>query len=208
MREMMQPVPPTGIGTDFFSHEAPASGGAPPSLLSPPGVVALSCGDLGAALALLAVRTGQLERWTADEARDADEQRAEAQALAEVKAIRSEAGAMREQAWFDAATSVAQVIAASDSPSGGASSSTKPSTASGAIAALKVFGDDMYGADQKDDEANAKGAEAGASSAQYAASGAHDALSDAAELITSALSFYGEYVATQSQTAAASLRSS
>jgi hypothetical protein len=166
----------------------------------------MTSADLGAALAILSVRTGQLERWTATEARDADERRTEAEAQAQVQAMRAEAGSMRDEAWFDAATSVAQVAAASDAPSGGTSSSTKTSTASGAIAAVKAFGDGLYGADQKDDEANAKGAEAGVSSAQYAAGGAHDAISDATELITSALSFYREYVATRAQTSAAALR--
>jgi hypothetical protein len=205
----MQPISPLGAGSEVSIIRSPPQEGDPPSLLaSPGGVVAMSSGDLGAALAVLAVQTGQLERWTATEARDADERRIEAEVLTQVQAIRVEAGSMRDEAWFDAATSVAQAAAAGGAPSGGAPSSASPSTASGAIAALKAFGDGMYGADQKDDEATAKGGEAAATSAQDAAGGAHDALTDATELISSALAFYREYVATRAQTSAASLGAS
>jgi hypothetical protein len=199
----MQPISTLNTSTGSLSYDVPATDGAPPSLLaSPRTIAAVSSGDLGAALAVLAVQSGQLERWTATEARNADEQRTEAQVLAEVQAIRAQAGSMRDEAWFDAAASVAQVAATQSSSSGTSSSA---STAGSTLAAVKTFGDGMYGADQKEDDANAKGGEAGATSAQNAAGAAHDVLADASDLINAALSFYREYVATRAQTSTAAL---
>jgi hypothetical protein len=143
------------------------------------------------------VQSGQLQRAAATSARDADEARAEDQANQEVQDIRAQAQSMRQQAWLDAATTVATTTA------GG-----KSRVLGSILAGAKAFGDGMYGADQKDDEASAKGHEAGVNAARFAADGAHDAVSDARDFIRSALDFYREYVSTRAQTMAAALRGS
>lgn len=175
-----------------------AAGAAPPSLLPEPSpLVAGVAGDIGAELAALAVRSGQLQRAAATSARDADEARAQDEARQEVQDIRAQAQSMRQQAWLDAATTVATATA------GG-----KSRVLGSVLAGARAFGDGLYGADQRDDEAGAKSHEAGVNAARFAADGARDAVSDARDFIRSALDFYREYVATRAQTRAAALRGS
>lgn len=171
---------------------APASA-VLPSLLPEP--AALVAGDVGAELAALAVRSGQLQRAAATSARDADEARAQDEANQEVQDIRAEAQSMRQQAWFDAATTVATATA------GG-----KSRVLGSVLAGARALGDGLYGADQKDDEASAKGREAGINAARFAADAARDAVSDSRDFIRAALDFYREYVAARAQTSAAALR--
>ena len=182
---------------------------APPSPLLPLPRVAGDLGscadDVGATLAALAVENGQAQRRVATASRDADEARAEEQAVQEVAALHAEAGSIREQAWFDAVTSGAQVAAQQSAP-GGSQTSSSGSVASGALGGAKAFGDGLFAADEKDDEASAKGYDAGVTSARFASDGAHDALADAQSLVQSALELYREFVATQAQTRSAALR--
>ncbi|MGH7438644.1 MAG: hypothetical protein ACRENE_23390 [Polyangiaceae bacterium] len=146
--------------------------------------------DLGGAIASLGVQSGEVERDTAAAARRADEALAEAQSHAQVDALRSEAGSMRDGALFDGAMAFLQATAGGKSSGVGA-----------VLCGVKGTGDGLYGAAEKDDEASAKGFEAAASAAQNAAEGAHDAISSADQLVQSSLDLYKEYVATEGQTA-------
>jgi hypothetical protein len=145
-------------------------------------------GDVGAELAALAVQSGLVERWEASDARNADESLAYAQAQQEVQALRSEAGSLADQAWFDGAVALSQGVA------GGKSS------AIGAIlAGVKGAGDGLHSADQKNDEATAKGFEAAATATRSAADGARDAAAGADQYVQSALELFRQYVTTEGQ---------
>jgi hypothetical protein len=148
--------------------------------------------DLAAAIASLAVESGEIQRDGAADARSAEEALAQSQAQSEVDALRSEAGSMRNQAVFDGAVAFLQCTA------GG-----KSTTVGAVLGGVKGAGDGLYGATEKDDEASAKGFEAGAAAAQSGAQGAHDAVASADQLIQSGLELYKEYVATEAQTSSA-----
>jgi hypothetical protein len=136
----------------------------------------------------MAVSNGVVERWAAHDARQADEARIESEDAAEVKAIHSEAFSMRVEACFDVGVTVAGAAAGA--------------TTGGLIAkGGKAFIDGWLSADQKDDEAVAKGHEAASTGAKTAADDAHDNLGAADAFIKAALDFYQEYVTTKSQTA-------
>jgi hypothetical protein len=182
------PLPPS------FCDAAPAPAGPPPSSLLP-SPFAPAPGDLGGELAALAVASGELQRAAATDARSADEARAQAEIAKEVQTIRAEAQATRQQACFDAVLGVEVAVVTSQS-----------AVAGGVALAAKTFGDGLLSANQKDDEASARGHEAGVDAARFAVDGAHDALADARDFIRSALDFYKEYVATQARTDAAALR--
>ncbi len=197
----MNPVEASSVSVPFASGyesvETP-SGAAPISLLPAPSALpGVISGDVGAELAALAVASGEVERTAATDARNADEARAVSEAEQELQAIRSQAQSLRQEAWFDGATTVATLTA-------GGSSQALGSVIGGA----KALGDGLYGADQKDDEASARGYEAGVTAARFAGDGAHDALSAASDFIRSALDFYKEYVTTRAQTSSAALRGS
>ena len=151
-----------------------------------------SYADLGAAIASLAVESGEIQRDGAADARSAEEGLAQSQAQSEVDALRSEAGSMRDQAVFDGGVAFLQCTAGGKSNAVGA-----------VLGGVKGMGDGLYGAGEKNDEASAKGFEAGATAAQSGAEGAHDAVADADQLIQSALELCKEYVSTQAQTSSA-----
>ncbi len=156
-------------------------------------VTSIGCyADLGAAIASLAVESGEIQRDGAADARSAEEALAQSQAQAEVDTLRSEAGSMRDQAIFDGAVAFAQCSA------GG-----KSNVVGAVLGGAKGTGDGLYGATEKNDEASAKGFEAGATAAQNGVEGAHDAMNNANQLIQSALEFCKEYVSTQAQTSSA-----
>jgi hypothetical protein len=157
----------------------------------------LGAGDPGAALAALAVQCGQAQRSAATDARNADEALVEADDQRDVQSLRAEARSMWQQAWLDGATAIFEGTA------GG-----KATTLGTVAAGVKGLGDGLYAADEKNDEASAKGFEAGAHAAQFAEDNARDASSGAASLIQAALDFYKEYVSTEGQTSEAALRAS
>jgi hypothetical protein len=183
------PISPThgyAGGVDFEPYPAATASAA--DLLPEPQAMLLAPGDLGAEIAALAVSNGVVERWAARDARQADEARIESEDAAEVKAIHSEAFSMRVEACFDVGVTVAGAAA------GG--------TTGGLIAkGGKAFIDGWLNADQKDDEAAAKGHEAASAGAKSAADDAHDNLAATDAFIKSALDFYQEYVNTRGQTA-------
>jgi hypothetical protein len=151
-----------------------------------------SYADLGAAIASLAVESGEIQRDGAADARSAEEALARSEAQSEVDALRSESGSMRDQAVFDGAAAFLQCTAGGKSGAVGA-----------VLGGVKSTGDGLYGAAEKNDEADAKGFEAAVTSAQNGAEGAHDAITNADQLIQSALELYKEYVSTQDQTSSA-----
>jgi hypothetical protein len=178
---------PACVSSDAVTNEATAD------LLPDPGSAFIAPGDLGAAIAVLAVQNGVAERWAAREARQADEAQAQTEEAAEVSALRKEALSLRTQAGVDVCITAIGVAG------GGAT---------GALVA-KVgtsFVDGWLGADQKGDEATAKGCEAAGADARSAADDAHDNLSAADAFIKAAIDFYQEYVVTRGQTANAAAR--
>ncbi len=178
-------TPPT------FVDDGPASPGAASLPLPTLPLPIVSAGsDLGAAIAALAIQNGQLQHTEANDDRNAQEALARSDADAEVQALRSEASSIGNQAWMDGA------LAAFQASAGG-----KSQALGSVLAGVKGAGDGLYSADQKTDEANAKGFEAGVNVANEGADGAHDAISGADQLVQAALDFYREYVSTAAQTA-------
>jgi hypothetical protein len=156
--------------------------------LPPSPTVALD-DDVGAELAVLGVESGKLERTEATDGRNAEEELAQTEAQQEVQSLRSEAGTIASQAWMDGAIGVLQ-----------AASGGKSSTLGAVLVGAKGAGDGLYGAEEKGDEATAKGCEAAVGAAQAGAEGAHDAITGADQLVQSTLEFYKEYVSTTAQT--------
>jgi hypothetical protein len=146
-------------------------------------------GDFGSELAVLGVESGQLEHAEATADRDAEQKLAQAEATAEVQALRSEASSIGSQAWMDGG------LAAFQAAAGG-----KSAVLGAVVSGLKGTGDGICAADQKGDEATAKGCEAAVTAAQSGAEGAHDVISNAEQLVQSSLEFYKEYVSTTAQT--------
>jgi hypothetical protein len=160
------------------------------NLLPDPQSVFVAPGDLGAAIAALAVENGVAERWVAREARQADEARTRSEGAAEVKALHDEASSMRLEACLDVGITVAGAVVGA--VTGGAGELLAK--------AGTCLVDGWLHADQKDDEATAKGHEAASSDAKSAAQDAHDNLSAGDAFIKAAIDFYQEYVATRGQT--------
>lgn len=179
-------------GSSYDSQTA-SSAPAGTSLLPLPCLAA--GGDLGAVLASLEVQTGQVERSVASEDRDAQDALAASYAKREVQALHAEAGSMQSAAFWDAGTTFVQAFAGGQSTPVGS-----------VVGGVKGLGDGFYGADEKNDEANAKGFEASSTAAHSGAEDARDAASSADQLVQSALDFYREYVATSGQTASAVLQ--
>jgi hypothetical protein len=171
-----------------------AAAGGSPSLPTLPLPVVPVAADMGADLAFLEVQAGQIQRSEATDDRNAEEKLADSEADQEVNALRSEASSMGSQAIVDGALAVV------DAGGGG------KSTPFGAVVSgVKGATDGLFGAAEKNDEANAKGFEAAAGAAQSGVQGAHDAVTDAEQLVQAALEFYKEYASTQAQTDLAAL---
>jgi hypothetical protein len=183
----------TGATTKHYADESPSSGAPPTTLLPDPVEGLVACGDPGAELAALAVRTGMAQRQAARALRDAEEAAAEREAAAQVQTMHDKASSIRTQAWFDGAMTLGEQAA------GGRS------TVGCLLTAGQKLGDGLFAAEQQDDDALARGHEAAATHANNAAGNANDAFTDANDCIRAALQFYGEYVSTRAQTFGAAL---
>jgi hypothetical protein len=170
----------TGATTNRYADESPSSGAPPTTLLPDPVDALVACGDPGAELAALAVRTGRAQRQAARGLRDAEEAAAEREADAQVQTRHDKASSIRTQAWFDGAMTLGEQVA------GGRS------TVGCLLTAGQKLGDGLFAAEQQDDDALARGHEAAATHANNAAGNANDALTDANDCIRAALQFYGE----------------
>jgi hypothetical protein len=197
--------------------------GAAPStvpLLPTPDDALLGGADPGAAIAALAVQTGQAQHdLDAQAAERADATQSSAEA-AEVAAMREEASAAREGAWTSGLLQVGagacSMGAAGITLDAGVSATGKAASSAGSYAALvKGFGEGLSGgsglasglarAATTDSEALAAAHKALADSAARAGGEARDAQKGASDFVQSALSFYREYAATRAQAQAAAL---
>jgi hypothetical protein len=157
-------------------------------------VGSMASGDLGAAIAALAVENGTAERSTSHEARDVEEQ-AEAQAdAAQVKSMRDEASSMRLEGAFDAVTTIGTAYIKAYCPPVGFLGE-----------AGEKLGDGVFHATQHSHEADAAAHRAEADQAKSAADKNTDAAGDADAYVKAAFDFYREYSSTEAQTQSAAL---
>lgn len=155
---------------------------------------AIASGDLGAAIAALAVENGTAERKLSHEARDVEEQ-AEAQAdAAQVKSMRDEASSMRIEGVFDAVTTVGTEYVKAYCPPVGFF-----------CEGADKLGDGIFHAAQHGHEADAASHRAEADQAKSAADKDTGAAGDADSYVKAALDFYREYSSIDAQTQSAAL---
>jgi hypothetical protein len=172
-------------------------------------------GDIGAEVAALAVENGQTERNSDHEQRRLDEAGQQTADDQQVQAIHEEASSLRTQALVDGAIGVGTAVVDAGigiyaAQAASAASATSRYTTGNAISTALSTGlskvtDGLFGAAQKDDEANAAADKA---SADRYASDAQDASQDATDaesFVNSALDFVRGYEATVAQTQAAAL---
>ncbi len=151
-------------------------------------------GDLGAEIAAIAVRNGDVERDASHEAREAEERTEAKDDAAQVQDMREEASSMRMEGVFDAVTTVGTAYVKAYCPS-----------AAFAGEAAEKLGDGFWHAAQHANEAEAAGQKAAADQAKGAAQDDGDAANDANGYVKAAIDFYREYASTEAQTQSAAI---
>src|SRR5258708_20252932 len=134
----MSPIdaPPAATSASLGGYAVPDAGGPPTAIIPLP--AAGPGGDIGAALAALAVRSGEVERSEARAARSAEEALAWSEAQAQVSALRSEASSLQCEAVFDGSVTLLEACAGGKSKVMGA-----------ALAGVKSGGDGLLPAHQQ-----------------------------------------------------------
>jgi hypothetical protein len=168
------------------------------------------CGDLGEEVAALDIELGNSERTEAHDQRSVDEVAQENDDNQQVQEIHDEASSLRTQAWVDGAIGVGEAGASvAIGLSYGSQASPAAAGVQGGSTALftganKVV-DGLFGASQKDDEANAAADKASADRFQADAQDASQDATDAGGFVNAALDFARTYEATVASTQAAAL---
>jgi hypothetical protein len=166
----------------------------------------MGSGDVGAELAALAVQSGEAQRRTSQDIRDALEDSVESQENQQIDAMRAKARDTFASSFIEGAG-----IAASGACDFGAAFSTCDATksewtASGKLAqGFAKMGSAFYAQNSVNDDADATSDASAADRAKRAIQDTNDAYKDAGDYVSAAINFYREYVAAQGQTTNAAL---
>jgi hypothetical protein len=174
------------------------------SLLPDPNDALALSSDPVAALAELAVKTGNTERDTASKARAAEQQVEKTQDDLQVQAMRDKADDIRTSGMVEgigmmAGAGLSMAAAGNVLPNGQMSADGRRlDAASKFTGALTEIRSSASKANEAMDDANAAAHKAGADQAKSAADDAHDGKKDAGDFISAALDFYREYTSSKS----------
>jgi hypothetical protein len=216
--EKAQSSTPASALAEVASSQASSVGGAPSpgtpaSLLPAPDTVLLS-GDMGAAIAALAVQQGNAEEQTETQAAEAQDTLQDNAEAAQVATLHSEASTMRAGAWESGLLQIGAGVCTMGSA--GVSMGTGGSATGGQIATLlKGAGEGVTGAGTivgglskaaaTDLDASATASKALADAAGRAGDLDRDAHKSAESFVQAALDFYREYAQAKAQAEAAAL---
>jgi hypothetical protein len=189
---------------------APPSAATPASpssaTLLPEPTPMLGC-DMGAEIAALAVRTGQLQQdvnTKAAEAQDTIQDEADA---AQVSTLHDEASTMRSGAWSSGLLEIGAGAATMGSAMPGESANLSTALKGGAQAMQggSTLAGGLSKAAATDSEALATQQKAAADAAQRSGQAARDGQKNASDFIQAAIDFYREYQSTKAEAQAAAL---
>jgi len=199
----------TSSTTDLGSPSAKVGSTAvpPTTTLLPDPTAALLGADLGAEIAALAVKSGQLERSLETRAAEAQDSLQNDAEQAEVATMHDEASTMRAGAWASGLMQIgagACSVAAAGTSAGSTAGGLLKGASEGLSGAATLAGG-LSKAAATDTEALATGYKALADAAQRSGAAARDGQKSASDFVQSAIDFYREYRATKAQADAAAL---
>jgi hypothetical protein len=189
------------------SDAAPSANqaGEGPAPLPDPVVALATSGDVGAEIAALAVQSGDAQRRTAQDIRDALEQYVDSQENHQIEAMRAKARDAFANSFIEGAGMAANgafgcVGASKDQ-------ATKSEWAGGGMLAQggAKIGSAFFAQSMANDDADATSHSSSADRAKRSIQDASDAFKGAGDYVNAAIEFYREYVSAQGQTMNAAL---
>jgi len=207
-----------GADLSNIDGSSSSSGGSttastPPPLLLPSPVETMMSGDMGADIAALAVKSGQVERELDTKATETEDTIQDEADQAQVATMHDEATTMRSGAWESGLMQVG--AGACEIGAAGFSSAKAGAPPPKIVGILKGFADGLNGggtiagglskAAATDTEALATAQKAIADSAQRSGQTARDAQKADSDFVQAAIDFYREYQSTKAQAQAAAL---
>jgi hypothetical protein len=191
--------------TDTPSSSSPAAAAPTTSSLLPEPSPMLGA-DMGAEIAALALKTGQLQQDINTKAAETQDSIQDAADAAQVSTMHDEASTMRAGAWesglFQIGAGVSSLASAGVSSSGATGSANAISQA---MQSGSTLAGGLNKAAETDSEALATAQKALADAAQRSGSAARDGQKNASDFVQAAIDFYREYQSTKAEAQAAAL---